>query len=439
MKALFSRLAGHNKQYTAHINTSAGVVTGLVRVQLETRDARLLHTPVDFSVEIIGAKTRTAITKCVTPGEAHTSWIAFHSHLLENGPYTIRWRAAAVNGRVSIRVRNSGELASHVASQLRGTQVSLFLTEPCDSALYENASDRLQPWYDQPNCHALLDELLDRGRVPAELESSFRQFLDEGWFEIENHLDDRLIKRLNAAMDHAAQTGDSGFTPGSSQRLQRMHVKYDSFWDVTTYQKTQQIIDTLMQTPSTACQVIGFINGTQQAPHQDAIHLSVFPQGYMCGAWVALEDVQPDSGELVIYPGSHRWDLVMMKDAGIDKVSHGRWSEFANTVEVRWQKLVDQSGAEPMVYRPKRGSLLVWHERLMHGGSRRLNKSLTRKSCVTHHFAQGGIIYYDSSGLPGRVIERDAKKKLISRKTVRQLISHLRRAESRVVSNKPTR
>ena len=92
-----------------------------------------------------------------------------------------------------------------------------------------------------------------------------------------------------------------------------------------------------------------------------------------------------------------------------------------------------------MIYRPKRGSLLVWHERLMHGGSRRLNKSLTRKSCVTHHFAQGGIIYYDSTGLPGRVIERDAKKKLISRKTVPQLISHLRRAESRVGSNKPTR
>lgn len=83
-----------------------------------------------------------------------------------------------------------------------------------------------------------LDRLLEANRVPAEPESCFRQFLDEGWFEIENHLDDRLIDRLNAAMDHAAQTGDSGFTPGSSQRLQRMHIKYDSFWDVTTYQKT---------------------------------------------------------------------------------------------------------------------------------------------------------------------------------------------------------
>ena len=425
MRGLINKFTGQTKPYKVHVNTSAGVVTGLVRIQLETRDPQLQNTQVDFGVEILEAPQGAGATKRVTPGAAHTSWIAFHSHLLQNGVYTIQWRAGDCSDQIRVQVRNSGELANQVATQLHSDQVPLFLTDSCDSALYRHDNAALRPWYDQPDCHARLDQLLDTGRVPAELESSFRQFLDEGWFEIENHLDDGLINRLNAAMDHAAQTGDSGFTPGSSQRLQRMHIKYDSFWDVTTYQKTQSVIDTLMQTPSTACQVIGFINGTQQAPHQDAIHLSVFPQGYMCGAWVALEDVQPDSGELVIYPGSHRWDLVMMKDAGIDKVSHARWSEFANTVEVRWQKLVDQSGVRPMIYRPKRGSLLVWHERLMHGGSRRLNKTLTRKSCVTHHFAQGGIIYYDSTGLPGRVIERDAKKKLLSRKTVRQLISQI--------------
>ena len=425
MQGLINKFTSQAKPYKAHVNTSAGVVTGLVRIQLETRDPQLQNTQVDFGVEILEAPQGAGATKRDTPGAAHTSWIAFHSHLLQNGVYTIQWRAGDCSDQIRVQVRNSGELATQVSTQLHSDQVPLFLTDSCDSALYRHDDAALRPWYDQPDCHARLDQLLDTGRVPAELESSFRQFLDEGWFEIENHLDDGLINRLNAAMDHAAQTGDSGFTPGSSQRLQRMHIKYDSFWDVTTYQKTQSVIDTLMQTPSTACQVIGFINGTQQAPHQDAIHLSVFPQGYMCGAWVALEDVQPDSGELVIYPGSHRWDLVMMKDAGIDKVNHARWSEFANTVEVRWQKLVDQSGVEPMIYRPKRGSLLVWHERLMHGGSRRLNKSLTRKSCVTHHFAQGGIIYYDSTGLPGRVIERDAKKKLLSRKTVRQLISQI--------------
>jgi hypothetical protein len=48
----------------------------------------------------------------------------------------------------------------------------------------------------------------------------------------------------------------------------------------------------------------------------------------------------------------------------------------------------------------------------MHGGSRRVSESLTRKSCVTHHFAQGSIVYYDSTGLPGKLIERDEQRAL---------------------------
>jgi hypothetical protein len=46
----------------------------------------------------------------------------------------------------------------------------------------------------------------------------------------------------------------------------------------------------------------------------------------------------------------------------------------------------------------------------MHGGSQRVSESLTRKSCVTHHFAQVSIVYYDSTGLPGKLIGRDEQR-----------------------------
>ncbi len=39
---------------------------------------------------------------------------------------------------------------------------------------------------------------------------------------------------------------------------------------------------------------------------------------------------------------------------------------------------------------------LVWHENLIHGGSPRRKRELTRKSIVSHYFARGGIAYYDS-------------------------------------------
>jgi hypothetical protein len=37
----------------------------------------------------------------------------------------------------------------------------------------------------------------------------------------------------------------------------------------------------------------------------------------------------------------------------------------------------------------------------MHGGSMRIDQSLSRRSVVIHNFAAGCIAYYDSSGQPG--------------------------------------
>jgi hypothetical protein len=53
------------------------------------------------------------------------------------------------------------------------------------------------------------------------------------------------------------------------------------------------------------------------------------------------------------------------------------------------------------VYRPKAGTALIWHENLMHAGSVRRDKAISRRSIVGHYFAEGAVVYYDSSGMPG--------------------------------------
>ena len=58
--------------------------------------------------------------------------------------------------------------------------------------------------------------------------------------------------------------------------------------------------------------------GPQQAPHSDALHFSSKPAGFMCGVWVALEDMDMDNGPLVFYPGSHRLPEVTMEELGLE-------------------------------------------------------------------------------------------------------------------------
>lgn len=104
---------------------------------------------------------------------------------------------------------------------------------------------------------------------------------------------------------------------------------------------------------------------------------------------------------MIVYSGSHRLPRVYLRDCDCPK-GEGDWSRFGDTVVKRWEAQIAEAGIQPRVYDAKRGSVLIWHENLMHAGSIRTDKSLSRRSVVTHHFARGAIVYYDSNGMVGR-------------------------------------
>jgi hypothetical protein len=79
----------------------------------------------------------------------------------------------------------------------------------------------------------------------------------------------------------------------------------------------------------------------------------------------------------------------------------GDWIEFAQVVQPLWEKMIQENQFERVLYRPKAGSVLIWHENLLHGGTVRLDPSRSRRSIVSHVFADGCLSFYDSSGLVG--------------------------------------
>ena len=55
-----------------------------------------------------------------------------------------------------------------------------------------------------------------------------------------------------------------------------------------------------------ALQHLNFPIGTQQPAHFDTMAFQSDPPNYMCGVWVALEDMDMDNGPLIYYPGSYK-------------------------------------------------------------------------------------------------------------------------------------
>jgi hypothetical protein len=139
-------------------------------------------------------------------------------------------------------------------------------------------------------------------------------------------------------------------------------------------------------------QTLNFPVGTQQHFHSDSIHFSSVPERFMCGVWLAMEDIHPDAGPLVYYPGSHRWPIIQNEMIG--KVIDGARDFLAQEpYEATWRALAETSGVQPELFMPKKGQALIWAANLLHGGSRQIDPQRTRWSQVTHYYFDDCVYY----------------------------------------------
>jgi len=139
-------------------------------------------------------------------------------------------------------------------------------------------------------------------------------------------------------------------------------------------------------------QTLNFPVGTEQKLHSDSNHFSSLPERFMCGVWLAMEDVHPDAGPLTYAPGSHRWPLItnaMIGRRGEGGQTHSAQAPF----EAAWDALLEVHGTTQELLLAKKGQALIWAANLLHGGSTQNDKSLTRWSQVTHYYFENCIYY----------------------------------------------
>jgi ectoine hydroxylase-related dioxygenase (phytanoyl-CoA dioxygenase family) len=369
------------------------------------------EAPVEAILEVCVGGGRPCFSRPVTLGpEPRQGWLALHGHLLTNGPVDVvlrlteRGRTLAER-KLTVHVRNVGKTARAVAESLIARGAPLVVDGAVDSSLYDYADPSLTAWFDRSDAEieAHLARLAAEGVTPQEL-AALRHFVSEGYLILPDVIDEDHLARLNAALDDAVARKVEGYEWGESQRLHNLHHDYPAIRELWLHPTILRMLKLIFGEPAKPCQSLTYVFGSEQQYHQDTIHLTPFPAGRMCGVWTALEDVQPDSGELVVFPGSHRAPRIYMKEAGAAKVA-GDWTEFGDKVVPVWTDILQAGGYRREVYQPKAGTVLIWHENLMHAGQPRKDRSKSRRSIVGHYFAEGTVVYYDSSGMPGGVHE----------------------------------
>lgn len=127
------------------------------------------------------------------------------------------------------------------------------------------------------------------------------------------------------------------------------------------------------------------------------IHFSSVPERFMCGVWMALEDVYEDNGPLHYYPKSHKLPFYEMSDMGIKgsesvKMKNG-YMDYGDYYENFIAEVVKDLALEKKTLSIKKGQALIWSANLLHGGEKINKAGSTRNSQVTHYYFEDCLYY----------------------------------------------
>ena len=266
------------------------------------------------------------------------------------------------------------------------------------------------PWIDDPSANIV--ETLDRHRLPYDQDDIERlEFWRRNGFVIlkraaSHQAVDALLNDIEWAMAHAKSLdigvevlgrhvpiGDvtSGDLAREGTKLNSIHAFSKAAINLSLSPSIQHFLRLIFLQPAAALQSLTFWRGSQQPAHIDYPYVRTQTRlAEMAASWIALEDVRPDSGPLIYYPGSHRVEKSGFFDWGggsilMEPDSTSTPEEFSRYLDQRMREV----GIAPVSFCPEKGDALIWHANLVHAGSAIANPLSTRKSYVTHYTSVG--------------------------------------------------
>jgi len=244
------------------------------------------------------------------------------------------------------------------------------------------------PWVESP----FFKEILKNKKLNEEQTKLVTEYNENGFVVIRNFIASSVIDEIRQDMDN------KGYNTDFNMNNQRDHIRVQDLWmysdsikNVACNQKILEVLNLLYNKEPIPFQTLNFRVGSQQRAHSDTIHFSSIPAKFMCGVWVALEDITAENGAVFYYPKSQslpEYNFSHFKNTTKD-TGYEEYEEYEDFIE----KIVDVYNFEKKPFYAKKGDVLIWSSNIIHGGSKILNENSTRYSMVTHYYFKDCIYY----------------------------------------------
>jgi hypothetical protein len=265
---------------------------------------------------------------------------------------------------------------------------------------------------------------------PSLSPEEIKSFNDNGFLIVDLDFDFAVLDKVitDMAPKYDVNKPDNTLRPGA--RVQDGWKDSSAVHHLATKQNALDYLGQLFGKKAKAFQTLNFPVGTQQKIHSDTIHFSSIPPRNMAGIWVALEDVTMDNGPLIYYPGSHKLPEYNMQDIGLE-IGYENYQKYELFIE----KKMKESAILPSYGQMKKGQALIWHAKLIHGGSKRRVESSTRHSQVTHYYFEGCKYYTPMMSTEDNIAWRNPQWiPLIRNSLYRRFQTILSRVKARIIS-----
>jgi len=221
------------------------------------------------------------------------------------------------------------------------------------------------------------------------LEDEKNMFFDQGFVTF-NINDVNLIDSVNADVDRLIKSGSyktnsAIYSYNEHPRIVESYKFSESCKKLALHTAVTNRLKFFYNFNPKAFSTINFLHSTQQPLHSDYVHFGTLPHRMLVGAWIALEDINPDSGPLQIVPMSHKLELFDYEDISAEKPKNlnavkTNYSQYEEYVT----KIIKENNLKAITPTMRKGDCLLWEANMLHGSPMCNNPNITRKAQVTH-------------------------------------------------------
>ena len=247
-----------------------------------------------------------------------------------------------------------------------------------ESPLYRSRYGGL--WIDRRDAHDVLEARRARGEVTDADAEILSYYIDNGYVVFPKATNESVIDEyldfFEAAWDVPPDTIYMHWNRYVIPIDRKYYDDVTKVGDVHNYfERAEELIfpppvlrflTQIYDRPPVVFQTMTMRKGSQENLHIDTGPLTLTEPMSLCASWVALEDVQPQSGALQFVPGSHRLPELLLY--GTDKGNNGDYMEYGKILNTTLQ-MCEERGLKTEYFMANKGDVLVWHADLLHSGA----------------------------------------------------------------------